>query len=476
MSSANDSPAESSTMSSSQSNSAAMVLSIRTLEHQTKPVTISRDASVLDLKHAVQGAFQIDSNRQRLIFQGKMMKDGQSLTEYANLDTGKVVHLVVRPPDVPRNPQNDEPRPQTNRRSFPRGMPPPRFLSSRSPIVEGYTLITLDVGERPSSPLSSLLGSFTGPLFPEPEARTPSDNARQTSNSQSQDTTTQPPFSIPGRPSSFDFNLRSRNPLTDLGFSSASSSPSGTRSTTPSSNTQLPASVEVRLMRTMSCIRNVRTILEAPTDQSVPGIFTTATAPSDQSDEIHALLQRHGTSQSAAVGMVLDELANLMSDTVPRLQEVSQNLRTADQQENTTNGGMDRRMLRTARIVQGMSLISHFLGSVLAAAEVSPRSRGARTRMSGTTAATASSLRRRANSLSATSPITNTTPRPSTTRRNNNRETTQPSSSAAASSSTPTETRGSKRERNDNQDHDEESSRQSKGKKRQNNSDDDNQG
>lgn len=55
-------------------------------------------------------------------------------------------------------------------------------------------------------------------------------------------------------------------------------------------------------------------------------------APSDQSDEIQALLQRHGTSQSAAVGMVLDELANLMSDTVPRLQEVSENLRTADQQ------------------------------------------------------------------------------------------------------------------------------------------------
>lgn len=59
-----------------------MVLSIRTLEHQTKPVTVSRDASVLDLKHAVQGVFQIESNRQRLIFQGKMLKDGQSLTDY----------------------------------------------------------------------------------------------------------------------------------------------------------------------------------------------------------------------------------------------------------------------------------------------------------------------------------------------------------------------------------------------------------
>lgn len=460
-------------MSSSPSNSAAMVLSIRTLEHQTKPVTVSRDASVLDLKHAVQGVFQIESNRQRLIFQGKMLKDGQSLTDYANLDTGKVVHLVVRPPDVPRNPQNDEPRPQTSRRSFARGMPLPRFLNSRSPIVEGYTLITLDVGERPSSPLSSLLGSFSGPLFSEHEGRTPSDATRQSSTPNSQDTTTPPPssfgFSIPSRPSSFDFNLRSRNPLADLGFSSASSSPSGTTRSASSSNTQLPASVEVRLMRTMSCIRNVRTILEAPTDQSVPGIFTTAMAPSDQSDEIQALLQRHGTSQSAAVGMVLDELANLMSDTVPRLQEVSEILRTADQQENTTNSGMDRRMLRTARIVQGMSLISHFLGSVLAAAEVSPRSRGARTRTNGTT--TSSSFQTRSNSSSGT---TTTTPiRPSTARSNNNSErTTQSSSSSAATgSSTSTETRGSKRDR-DNQDQD--SPRQCKGKRRQSNSDDDN--
>ena len=59
-----------------------MMLSIKTLEQQTKSVTISRDASVLDLKHAVQGVFEIECNRQRLIFQGKMMKDGQSLREY----------------------------------------------------------------------------------------------------------------------------------------------------------------------------------------------------------------------------------------------------------------------------------------------------------------------------------------------------------------------------------------------------------
>lgn len=79
--------------SSTTTRSPSMVLSIKTLEQQTKPVTISRDASVLDLKHAVQGVFQIESNRQRLIFQGKMMKDGQNLTEYG---TFLLIYLLVK--------------------------------------------------------------------------------------------------------------------------------------------------------------------------------------------------------------------------------------------------------------------------------------------------------------------------------------------------------------------------------------------
>lgn len=77
-----DPPENAANSSSTTTRSPSMVLSIKTLEQQTKPVTISRDASVLDLKHAVQGVFQIESNRQRLIFQGKMMKDGQNLAEY----------------------------------------------------------------------------------------------------------------------------------------------------------------------------------------------------------------------------------------------------------------------------------------------------------------------------------------------------------------------------------------------------------
>lgn len=70
--------------SSNENPSAYMALNIKSLEQQTKPVTIPRDASVLDLKLAVQSAFQVESDRQRLIFQGRVLKDEKQLTDYGN--------------------------------------------------------------------------------------------------------------------------------------------------------------------------------------------------------------------------------------------------------------------------------------------------------------------------------------------------------------------------------------------------------
>ncbi|KAI8146086.1 ubiquitin-related domain-containing protein [Fennellomyces sp. T-0311] len=160
---------------SSEIPSTVMALRIKSLEQQTKPVTISRDASVLDLKQAVQSAFQVESQRQRLIFQGKVLKDEKNLTDYANLDNGKVVHLVVRPADVPQNPQNDDPRPQSssNRRSFAQRIPFSRLfpITGRPPAMEGYTFITLDVGD-PGHHLSSLMDGL-GNLFPTTNLATP---------------------------------------------------------------------------------------------------------------------------------------------------------------------------------------------------------------------------------------------------------------------------------------------------------------
>lgn len=57
----------------------------------------------------------------------------------------------------------DEPRPQTNnRRTYSRGMPRFPFMSGGFPMMEGYTFITLDVGDR-TNPVSDSL--FYDPLL-----------------------------------------------------------------------------------------------------------------------------------------------------------------------------------------------------------------------------------------------------------------------------------------------------------------------
>lgn len=59
-----------------------IALQIKSLEQRTTSVTLPRNASVLQLKHEIQVAFDVDSNRQRLIFQGRVLKDDKNLTDY----------------------------------------------------------------------------------------------------------------------------------------------------------------------------------------------------------------------------------------------------------------------------------------------------------------------------------------------------------------------------------------------------------
>jgi hypothetical protein len=59
-----------------------IALQIKSLEQRTTSVTVSRTASVLDLKQEIKLAFDVDSDRQRLIFQGRVLKDDKQLTDY----------------------------------------------------------------------------------------------------------------------------------------------------------------------------------------------------------------------------------------------------------------------------------------------------------------------------------------------------------------------------------------------------------
>ncbi|KAI8380185.1 hypothetical protein BD560DRAFT_432435 [Blakeslea trispora] len=353
-----------------------IALQIKSLEQRTTSVTISRTASVLDLKQEIKIAFDVDSDRQRLIFQGRVLKDDKHLTDYANLDNGKVIHLVVRPLDAPHNPSNDEPNAGNtqNRASNIRGTSRIRSLpsiSSRFPMMEGYAFITLDstlndIGDSQSL-LSSVLNGITGGLHGSGTTNN-RNNPDTTSTTTTTTTTTQ--SNTNSRPS-----LSNRTPFPlNLGRTSPSdfisSLASASLSDRVTSGLPFPPSVEIRLARTLGSMRNVRIMLEdSATNDADVSQFPAPNSTPEQLQEIRNRLRNSGNSQSAQIGMVLNELADLMTEAAPRMRQVAQSLRQENQtadQERVTN----RRVLNMSRIVQGMSLINHFLGSVLASADV----------------------------------------------------------------------------------------------------------
>ncbi|KAI8082531.1 uncharacterized protein B0P05DRAFT_537406 [Gilbertella persicaria] len=304
-----------------------IALQIKSLEQRTTSVTLPRTASVLDLKQEIKLAFDVDSDRQRLIFQGRVLKDDKHLTDYANLDNGKVIHLVVRPLDAPHNPLNDEPnaRPHLHRtesrgpgrlRAFP-------SISSRFPMMEGYAFITLDsnIGDMGDSQsfLSSVLNGMTNGT-----ARTSSrnNNSSATETPSNNTTRTQLP-----RTSPFTFSF-GRGNQSDF-MSSLSSTPLAER---VASGLPFPPSVEVRLARTLGSMRNVRIMLEDSATNDDASQFSAPNSTPEQLQEIRNRLRNSGNSQSAQIGMVLNELADLMTEAAPRMRQVAQSLR----QENQT--------------------------------------------------------------------------------------------------------------------------------------------
>ncbi|KAI7889131.1 uncharacterized protein EV154DRAFT_289137 [Mucor mucedo] len=350
-----------------------IALQIKSLEQRTTSVTLPRNASVLQLKHEIQVAFDVDSNRQRLIFQGRVLKDDKNLTDYANLDNGKVIHLVIRPIDAPHNPMNDDPNPGANiRHTFNRASPNGRSrtfpaISGRFPTMEGYAFITLDsnfadLGDNQSL-LSSVLNGFTGNGANRTRATTTTTN---TNNADNQTGRTSLP--TPGNRGPFGFSV-SRNSLSELA-SPIASTPLADR---VAAGLPFPPSVEVRLARTLGSMRNVRTMLEDSANNEETSIFSSApNSTPEQLQEIRNRLRTSGNNQSAQIGMVLNELADLMTEAAPRMREVANSLRqenqTGEEERNTS-----RRVLNMSRIVQGMSLINHFLGSVLASADIDSR-------------------------------------------------------------------------------------------------------
>ncbi|CAO3612766.1 unnamed protein product [Mucor fragilis] len=368
-----------------------IALQIKSMEQRTTSITLPRNASVLDLKQEVQVAFDVDSNRQRLIFQGRVLKDGKNLTDYDDPNPGA-------------NTRTNRAAPNGRSRTFP-------SISSRFPLMEGYAFITLDstigdIGDSQSL-LTSMMNAYSSGRAP--ASGTTTGNNTSTANTNGARAS---PGTLPRTPFSFSFANGRNNNQSDF------TSPIGTNPLTDriSSSLPFPPSVEVRLARTLGSMRNVRNMLE---DYNITNDGPNATHPAtatnpatpnstpEQLQEIRNRLRNSGNSQSTQIGMVLNELADLMTEAVPRMRQVAGDLREENQsaeQERITS----RRVLNMSRIVQGMSLINHFLGSVLASADIEASRRLAQSNTNpSSTASTPSATR--STSTSPTAAASNTT-------------------------------------------------------------------
>ncbi|KAF9391309.1 hypothetical protein CPB97_006960 [Podila verticillata] len=91
------------------SSTEPITLRITTLDTRILSVSVPLQETVLQLKERLAVLLQVPSPRQRLIFQGRLLRDEDRLNDYALRD-GHTIHLVTRPADAPVNPSNDIPR------------------------------------------------------------------------------------------------------------------------------------------------------------------------------------------------------------------------------------------------------------------------------------------------------------------------------------------------------------------------------
>ncbi|KAJ1382371.1 Ubiquitin-like domain superfamily [Sesbania bispinosa] len=85
---------------STESSETTIEIKIKTLDSQTYTLRVDKQMPVPALKEQIASLTGVLSERQRLICQGKVLKDDQLLSAY-HVEDGHTLHLVVRQPDLP---------------------------------------------------------------------------------------------------------------------------------------------------------------------------------------------------------------------------------------------------------------------------------------------------------------------------------------------------------------------------------------
>jgi len=71
-------------------------IKIKTLDNSLHEFTVTKETSVADLKNKIAAKINVPVNRQRIIFQGKMLKNHDNMGAY-KIEDGHVLHLVANP-------------------------------------------------------------------------------------------------------------------------------------------------------------------------------------------------------------------------------------------------------------------------------------------------------------------------------------------------------------------------------------------
>ncbi|ORZ15965.1 hypothetical protein BCR42DRAFT_491956 [Absidia repens] len=335
-------------------------LLIKTMSQTMRSVVVPSSASVLQLKDAIRLEFDIANDRQRLIFQGKVLKDGTQLTDYSNLEDGKIIHLVARPADAPTNPVNDEPL------STPRGSTPQMFPG----MAEGYTFITLDANISDlggsTSALSSLFSGILGGASDRNGAMNGPMNTR-----------TQYTFSLPSQNNTAARNNNGTTPRPSLTLGDwlnrrqPGEFSSLLDNTVPRATTQ--PSLETRLIRTVSAMTNIRTNLDALPGEADTTQFNPAAASNASPETIQTIrsqLRASGTSEMAQVGYVVNNISDLMDTMSARMRQLGQELQT----ENASHDQLAPRLQHMVSSIQNLNTVNQFVGDIMGSV-TSPRQR-----------------------------------------------------------------------------------------------------